>query len=88
MDNTTTGTKAPGKRILGDHVQQLLLQHPNVIAWINGHTQVNNIRLLLVLGGLGGDRPGVVLADDEVDHGDEVAVGAVPAGTAFRGLDQ
>jgi metallophosphoesterase (TIGR03767 family) len=43
MDNTTTGTKAPGKRVLGDQVQQLLLQHPNVIAWVNGHTHVNNI---------------------------------------------
>jgi metallophosphoesterase (TIGR03767 family) len=43
MDNATTGTKAPGKRILGDQVTQLLLQHPNVIAWVNGHTHVNNI---------------------------------------------
>jgi hypothetical protein len=44
--------------------------------------------LLHVLGGLGGDGPGVQLADDEVDHRYEVAVGAVPAGAAFRGLDQ
>jgi len=44
--------------------------------------------LLHVLGGSGGDRSGVELADDEVDHRDEVAVGAVPAGAAFRGLDQ
>ena len=43
MDNAITGTKAPGERILGDQLQQLLLQHPNVIAWVNGHTHVNNI---------------------------------------------
>ena len=44
--------------------------------------------LLHVLGGSGSDGPGVELADDEVDHRDEVAVGAVPTGSAFRGLDQ
>ncbi|MGA2037104.1 MAG: TIGR03767 family metallophosphoesterase, partial [Acidimicrobiales bacterium] len=38
MDNPTTGPQAPGTRILGDQVQQLLLQYPNVVAWINGHT--------------------------------------------------
>lgn len=43
MDNPTTGPQAPGTRILGDQVQQLLLQYPNVVAWINGHTHVNNI---------------------------------------------
>ena len=45
-------------------------------------------RLLHVLGGSRGDGTGVELANDEVDHRDEVAVGAVPAGAAFRGLDQ
>jgi hypothetical protein len=44
--------------------------------------------LLHDLGGLGDDGSGVELADDEVDHRDEVAVGPVPAGAAFRGLDQ
>ena len=44
--------------------------------------------LLHVLGGSGGDGSGVQFADDEVDHRDEVAVGAVSAGSAFRGLDQ
>lgn len=44
--------------------------------------------LLHVLGGSRGDGTGVELANDEVDHRDEVAVGAVPAGAAFRGLDQ
>lgn len=43
MDNATTGSEAPGKRILGDQVQRLLLRYPNVVAWINGHTHVNNV---------------------------------------------
>jgi metallophosphoesterase (TIGR03767 family) len=43
MDNAATGAKAPGKRILGDQVQQLLLRYPNVVAWVNGHTHVNNV---------------------------------------------
>jgi hypothetical protein len=43
MNNATTGTKAPGLRILGDQVQQLFLQYPNVVGWVNGHTHVNNI---------------------------------------------
>jgi metallophosphoesterase (TIGR03767 family) len=43
MDNATTGAKAPGKRIVGDQVQQLLLRYPNVVAWVNGHTHVNNV---------------------------------------------
>ncbi len=43
MDNDTTGEQAPGKRILGDQLLALLLRYPNVIAWVNGHTHVNNI---------------------------------------------
>ena len=43
MDNATTGSKAPGKRILGDQLQQLLLRYPNVVACVNGHTHVNNV---------------------------------------------
>jgi metallophosphoesterase (TIGR03767 family) len=43
MDNATAGTKAPGRRVLGDEVRQLLLRYPNVVGWINGHTHVNHI---------------------------------------------
>jgi metallophosphoesterase (TIGR03767 family) len=43
MDNPTTGPQTPGARILGDQVEQLLLQYPNVVAWMNGHTHVNNV---------------------------------------------
>jgi hypothetical protein len=44
--------------------------------------------LVVNLGGSCDDWTGVELADDQVDHRDEVAVGAVPAGAAFGGLDQ
>jgi hypothetical protein len=50
--------------------------------------RMRNFRLLHVLGGSDGDGPGVQFADDEVDHRDEVAIGAVAAGATFRGLDQ
>ena len=43
MGNATMGAKAPGARVLGDQVQQLLLRYPNVVAWVNGHTHVNNV---------------------------------------------
>jgi metallophosphoesterase (TIGR03767 family) len=43
MDNGLTGAKAPAERILGDQVRDLLLRYPNVVAWVNGHTHVNNI---------------------------------------------
>jgi metallophosphoesterase (TIGR03767 family) len=43
MENGVTGSHAPGKRILGDEVQQLLLRYPNVVAWVNGHTHVNHV---------------------------------------------
>jgi metallophosphoesterase (TIGR03767 family) len=43
MENAITGPKAPGKRVLGDEVEKLLLRYPNVVAWINGHTHVNHV---------------------------------------------
>jgi metallophosphoesterase (TIGR03767 family) len=43
MTNTATGAKAPGKRVLGDELQTLLLRYPNVVAWVNGHTHVNHV---------------------------------------------
>ena len=45
-------------------------------------------RLLHGLGGSGDHGPSVQFGDDEVDHRDEVAVGAVSASASFRGLDQ
>jgi metallophosphoesterase (TIGR03767 family) len=44
MTNVTTGPESPGKRVSGDEVVALLLQFPNVIMWVNGHTHVNAIQ--------------------------------------------
>jgi metallophosphoesterase (TIGR03767 family) len=43
MTNATTGARAPGKRVLGDELEALLLRYPNVIGWVNGHTHVNHV---------------------------------------------
>jgi metallophosphoesterase (TIGR03767 family) len=43
MENGLTGANAPGQRILGEQVRELLLRYPNVVAWVNGHTHVNNV---------------------------------------------
>lgn len=32
-----------GGRVMGDEVQALLLKHPNVILWVNGHTHRNEV---------------------------------------------
>ena len=76
------GTEAPGDDAIHDSPDLCVLTGGRLV------DQIGISRLLLVLGGSGGDGAGVELADDEVDHRDEVAVGAVPAGAAFRGLDQ
>ncbi|HYF71643.1 MAG TPA: TIGR03767 family metallophosphoesterase, partial [Nocardioides sp.] len=44
MVNDVTGTYEPGRRILGKAVVRELLEHDNVIAWVNGHTHTNNIK--------------------------------------------
>ena len=44
MDNPLVGTGGdPQPRVLGDEVVAELLAHPNVIAWVNGHTHSNNV---------------------------------------------
>jgi metallophosphoesterase (TIGR03767 family) len=43
MGNALTGPHAPGTRVLGDEVEQLVLRYPNVIGWINGHTHKNDV---------------------------------------------
>jgi metallophosphoesterase (TIGR03767 family) len=43
MDNAATGSRATGRRILGDELQHLVLRYPNVVAWVNGHTHVNHV---------------------------------------------
>jgi metallophosphoesterase (TIGR03767 family) len=44
LTNPLVGTGADAQpRVLGDQVEALLLQHPQVVAWVNGHTHRNQI---------------------------------------------
>ncbi|MBB3040522.1 TIGR03767 family metallophosphoesterase [Nocardioides soli] len=43
MNSTVTGSIDPGRRVHGDELVKELLRHPNVIAWVNGHTHSNKI---------------------------------------------
>ncbi len=43
MDNPSLAPGETGPRVLGPQVQSLLLQFPNVIAWVNGHTHINQV---------------------------------------------
>lgn len=43
MDNPSLAPAETGPRALGPEVQALLLRFPNVVAWVNGHTHVNQL---------------------------------------------
>jgi metallophosphoesterase (TIGR03767 family) len=44
MDNPLVGTGGdPEPRVLGDEVVAALLEHRNVVAWVNGHTHSNHV---------------------------------------------
>jgi metallophosphoesterase (TIGR03767 family) len=44
MDNPLVGTGGdPEPRVLGDEVVAALLEHGNVVAWVNGHTHSNHV---------------------------------------------
>ena len=43
MDNRLVFADSPGRRVLGPEVRDLLLEFPNVIAWVNGHSHVNRV---------------------------------------------
>jgi metallophosphoesterase (TIGR03767 family) len=44
MTNPLVGTGADAQpRVLGDEVEALVLQHPQVVAWVDGHTHVNQV---------------------------------------------
>lgn len=43
MDNHSLAHGETGPRVLGPDVQALLLRFPNVVAWVNGHTHVNQL---------------------------------------------
>ncbi|HEX2174509.1 MAG TPA: TIGR03767 family metallophosphoesterase [Nocardioidaceae bacterium] len=44
MTNSFVGTGGSAEpRVLGDEVRALLLRHPQVVAWVNGHTHRNQV---------------------------------------------
>jgi metallophosphoesterase (TIGR03767 family) len=43
MDNPIVASDDPRQRVLGGAVLELLLQYPNVVLWVNGHTHVNSV---------------------------------------------
>jgi metallophosphoesterase (TIGR03767 family) len=43
MTNRLVFVDDPSPRVLGEQVKALLLEFPNVVAWVNGHTHVNRI---------------------------------------------
>jgi metallophosphoesterase (TIGR03767 family) len=43
MDNPSLAPGETGPRVLGPDVQALLLRFPNVVAWVNGHTHINQL---------------------------------------------
>jgi metallophosphoesterase (TIGR03767 family) len=53
MDNQIVSVDDPSPRVLGPAVVDLLLQHPNVIAWVNGHTHENRVTASKRAGGGG-----------------------------------
>lgn len=55
MINPFVGTGGdPQPRVLGDAVKAELLKHPNVVAWVNGHTHKNEIIAHKTASGTGG----------------------------------
>ncbi len=43
MTNGSLGPGDTGPRVLGDEVLAMLLAHPQVVLWVNGHTHVNQV---------------------------------------------
>jgi len=45
LETLVNDTRPPGadRRILADELRTVLLGHPNVVAWINGHTHVHSV---------------------------------------------
>jgi len=43
MTNNTVAVDSPGRRVLGPAIRDLLLEFPNVVMWVNGHTHKNAV---------------------------------------------
>ncbi|ABL82737.1 metallophosphoesterase [Nocardioides sp. JS614] len=56
MVNELTGDVDPGPRVLGTALVRELLEHDNVIAWVNGHTHSNKIKAHRRVEGVGKDK--------------------------------
>ena len=56
LETLVNDTRPPGadRRILADELQALLLSHPCVIAWVNGHTHIHAIKAISADGLPGG----------------------------------
>ena len=44
MVSERTGAVSPGRRVRGPEIVGLLLERPQVVAWVNGHSHANEIR--------------------------------------------
>ncbi|MCU1590806.1 MAG: hypothetical protein JWP11_2062 [Frankiales bacterium] len=53
MTNPIVSVDSPSQRVLGTTVRDLLLQYPNVVLWVNGHTHVNRVTPYVRAGGGG-----------------------------------
>jgi metallophosphoesterase (TIGR03767 family) len=53
LTNPLVSVDSPAPRVMGPAVRDLVLAHPNVVAWINGHTHVNRVTPYLRSGGGG-----------------------------------
>ncbi len=53
MDNRLVFADSPERRVLGPEVVALLLEFPNVVLWVDGHTHVNRVTPYLREGGGG-----------------------------------
>jgi metallophosphoesterase (TIGR03767 family) len=55
LETMINDTRPPGadRRVLGDELRAVLLAHPSVVAWLNGHTHVHSVTAITDGGGAG-----------------------------------
>ncbi len=55
LENTAHNVFDPGETLIhGEEFVDMLLQYPNLVAWLNGHTHINTIQAHPKKGGVGG----------------------------------